>query len=104
MDEYDNITRMPHMNRTGNEQVFPRLNLRALSLLSEDGHLTITFWLLAAAIVVSIYLVIEMLEQSENVLPPPVAQAEEAAGKENHQTPARRTRTSTKEVASGSQD
>lgn len=85
MDEYDNISHMPNQR----EQAPPRINLAALSLINEDGHLTITFWLLAAAIVVAIYLVIEMLEP-EGEIKAPASPVAPVPGQQNNHTPATR--------------
>lgn len=93
MDEYDNIRRMPGSEST--QDAKPFLNLRSLSLLSEDGHLTVTFWLLAAAIVVAIYLVIEMLEQHEEVEAPHVIEPI-PQDNQNHHSPTRTRKTTEK--------
>jgi hypothetical protein len=81
MDTYDNVT--PMQPRTNGEQTIPRFNIKALSLFSEDGHLTVTFWLLCAAIVVAVYLVIETLSVDDTPEPTIVPNL----GQNNHSTP-----------------
>jgi hypothetical protein len=82
MDTYDNVTPMPGRQQQANG--LPPFNLKALSLFTEDGHLTVTFWLLCAAIVVVIYLVIETISVDEAQDITPVAPN---AGQNNHSTP-----------------
>lgn len=75
MDEYrDNVTQMPPRPEQASSGL-PKFNMKTLSLFNEEGHLTVTFWLLCAAIVVAIYLVIEsMSETEEPIIPVPMSE------------------------------
>jgi hypothetical protein len=82
MDDFrDNVTQMPPRVDARTDGL-PKFNMKNLSLFNEDGHLTVTFWLLCAAVVVAIYLVIEaMSAEEEPIVPVPMP---EPVNQNNH--------------------